>query len=177
MPREEAQTSSDQVRWSTLGRTIHVPAATATLEHQSEVPSRPSHARLVGRPRVVASISQVPSGRSRRNSPSHRPPVASRWPVSRAGTTLVLFRTRTSRRLEEFGKLGKGTMLPASLLAVDHHQPRLVPWLDGCCAISSSGQVEIEFGGKHFEDSSSLPRDHWGFRARGATHQAVGLQF
>ena len=71
------------------------PSETSSLR-QSPVPMT-TRSPIEGQPRVLARTSQVPSATSRRKSPSHLPPVNSRWPISRAGITRELFRARMSR--------------------------------------------------------------------------------
>ena len=102
-------------------------AAVAPLNQGQPKPaSRTTVSPAFGRPLVVARISQRPSGKARRNRPSQFPPVASRLPINRAGTTLVLFRTRTSPGREQIGQVGKDPMLPDPRRPSDDHQPRAV---------------------------------------------------
>ena len=82
-----------------FGQRSDDPAARLSPGLQDQVHPRPTTTRSpgTGLPRVVARISQVSLPRSRKNSPSHVPPVASRRPMNLAGMTRALFCARMSR--------------------------------------------------------------------------------
>ena len=133
-------------------------------------PARQSHARRArAGPGSSPAFPRLPPGRSRRNSPSHLPPVAARWPTSRAGTTRVLFRTRTSRGSNSSGSSAK--------VRCSQHPCRRSTTINrersrgsiGCCAIKSSGRSK-----SNSEASTSLDTSiETGLSRRESTRRAI----
>src|SRR5207249_4770836 len=117
---------------------------------------------------VLARISQVLSGRDRRKRPSQRPPVAARWPSSRAGTTRVSSRTRMSPGASNSGKSAKTRCCHVAdrrSTTISRERSR---GSTGCWAISSAGRLKSkaevckcfpgEGGGGRIEEEVEPPR-------------------